>query len=183
MGILDGAAGVIGHGRQGMTAGRDFRIGETILGGGVLALGLFIAAETWRLPLAPSQAAVGPKVFPYIVAAGLIVVGVALLREAFAGPRAHEGDRQLDWFAVALVSAGIVVMVLLIERAGWIISATLLFAAVARAFGSRRILIDVLIGLGLAALTYVAFTYGLDLNLPSGEFMDFFAPADQGAAG
>ena len=68
--------------------------------------GLFIAGQTALLEVGPSQAAVGPRLFPYIVAFGLIAVGVSLLREAVSGHVAHERGFELDWRAVALVPAG-----------------------------------------------------------------------------
>jgi putative tricarboxylic transport membrane protein len=91
-----------------MTTGRSLRLDEMVLVGGVLALDLFIAVETAMLEVAPSQAAVDPKLFPSLVAAGLLLVGAALLREAFFGHIAHEGGFELDWLAAGLVSAGLV---------------------------------------------------------------------------
>lgn len=164
-----------------MTTGRSLRIGEMVLAGVVLALGLFIAIQTARLAVTPSQAAVGPRMFPFLVAAGLIVVGGLLLRQALAGRIAHEGGLELDWTAVALVAAGLVVQILLLEYAGWVIAATLLFVAVARAFGSRRLLLDAAIGLVLAGLAFVVFGYGLDLSLPGGVVAEWLAPAEEAA--
>ncbi len=81
-----------------MTTGRSLRLGEMVLAGGALALGLFIAVETAMLEVAPSQAAVGPRLFPSLVAAGLLLVGVALLaRGLLFGHIAHEGGFELDW--------------------------------------------------------------------------------------
>ena len=160
-----------------MTTGRSLRIGESVLGGLVLALGLFVAVETALIQVAPSQAAVGPRLFPFLIAAGLIVVGALLLRQALFGHIAHEGGVELDWPAAALVCAGLIVQLFLLEWAGWIPATALLFVAVARAFGSRRLLVDALIGLGLASLAFVMFSYGLDLSLPGGVLGDLlFAP-------
>ncbi|HEX6014737.1 MAG TPA: tripartite tricarboxylate transporter TctB family protein [Geminicoccaceae bacterium] len=146
-----------------MTTGRSLRIGEAVLGGGVLALGLFIAVETLQME----------------VAAGLVAVSTALLREAFFGHIAHEGGFELDWRAVALVSGGLIVEMLLVERAGWIVAATILFVLTARAFRSHRLVIDLVLGVGLAALTFVVFSYGLDLTLPTGEVLEqLIAPAE-----
>ena len=163
-----------------MTTGRSLRIGEAVLGGAVLALGLFIGIETALLPVAPSHAAVGPRLFPFLIAAGLIVVALALLREAFFGHIAHEGGWELDWPAVALVSAGLIAEMLLLDWAGWIVAATVLFVLAARAFASRRLLIDAALGLGLAVLTFVVFSYGLDLTLPAGQVAErFLAPEEE----
>jgi putative tricarboxylic transport membrane protein len=163
-----------------MTTVRSLRLGEAILGGGVLALGLFVAIETSRLEVAPSHAAIGPTLFPYLIATGLIVIGALVLREAFFGHVAHErGGFELDWLAVGLVSAGLIVQLLLLETVGWIPATTLLFVAVTRAFGSRRLLTDAVIGLALASLAFVVFNYGLGLDLPVGTVLeDVLAPQD-----
>jgi putative tricarboxylic transport membrane protein len=165
-----------------MTTGRSLRIGEAVLGGGVLALGLFVGIETALLEVAPTHAAVGPRLFPSLVAAGLIAVSLALLREAFLGHVAHEGGWELDWPAVGLVSAALIAEMLLMEPAGWVVAATLLFVGVARAFGSRRLAVAVAVGLALAGLTFAAFNYGLGLGLPGGRIAELIAPSDEDAA-
>lgn len=162
-----------------MTTGRSLRIGEAVLGGGVLALGLFVAVETALIKVGPTHAAIGPRLFPFLVAAGLIAVSLALLREAFVGHVAHEGGFALDWPAVGLASAGLVAEMLLMEPVGWIVAATLLFMGVARAFGSRRLLLDTAVGLVLAGLTFAIFNCGLGLSLPSGQLIEHMtAPAE-----
>ena len=70
-----------------MTTGRSLKIGEAGLGAAVLALGAFIAFETSRAPGA-ANAVIGPALFPFLIATGLVIIGVALLREAFAGDSA-----------------------------------------------------------------------------------------------
>ena len=162
-----------------MTTGRSLRVGEAVLGFGVLGLGLFIAVQTSQMQVAASQAAVGPRLFPFLVAGGLVLVAAALLREAFFGHVAHEGGFELDWLAVLLVSAGLIVQMLLPEWVGWIVAATILFVLTARAFMSRRLVADAALGLGLAALTFVVFSYGLDLSLPAGQLAEqYLLPSD-----
>jgi putative tricarboxylic transport membrane protein len=155
-----------------MTSGRALRLGEAMLGGVVLALGLFILAETARLEVAPTYAAIGPKLFPNLVAAGLIVIGALVLREAFFGHVAHERGFELDWGAPALISAGLVAQMLLVERIGWIPATAILFVAVARAFLSRRPVLDAAIGLALTSLAFVVFNWGLGLSLPTGSLIE-----------
>jgi putative tricarboxylic transport membrane protein len=164
-----------------MTTGRGLRLGEAALGGGVLALGLSVAVQTATLQVAPSNAAIGPRLFPFLVATGLIVVGVALLREALFGHVAHERGFELDWPAVALVSAGLIAQMLLLEAVGWILATALLFVAVARAFGSRRLLLDAAIGLGLASLAFGVFNWGLGLSLPVGTLVERALPGGEDA--
>ena len=161
-----------------MTTGRALRLGESVLGGGVLALGIFLAVETTQLRVGPTHATVGPTLFPYLVAAGLLIIGALLLYQAFFGHVAHERGIELDFAAVGLICVGLVLQILLIERLGWIIATTLLFTIVARAFGSRRLVIDLAIGLALAVLSYAVFNWGLGLSLPYGEVLESLTAGD-----
>lgn len=160
-----------------MTTGRTLRVGETVFGGGLVAMGGLIAVDTMLAPTV-NRGAVGPALFPYVIAGCLILVGLSLLREAMVGKVAHSQGLELDGGAVALVSAGLVIQFLTLEFLGWIPSATVLFMAVARAFGERRHGVTLMIGLALTAGCLVIFNYGLGLNLPVGSIADWFAPAD-----
>ena len=159
-----------------MTTGWGLRIGEAVLGGVVLGLGLFIAIETSLMEVAASNAAIGPRLFPFLIAFGLLAVGVAVLWQAFFGHIAHERGFELDWRAVALVSGGLILQMLLVESLGWIIATTLLFLAATLAFRERRVLISIAIGLALTCLTYWVFNYGLGLSLPIGTTIEELLP-------
>lgn len=162
-----------------MTAGWGLRLGEGALGGFLLALGLFIATQIAGMEVAASTAAVGPKMFPFIVAGGLILIGLLVLREAAFGHVPHEGGLEIWWPAVAIISVGLIAEMLLIEKAGWIVAAAVLFVLVARAFGSRRLVTDAVIGLALSSLTFVVFNYGLDLGLPAGAIGDLLSGSEE----
>ena len=160
-----------------MTTGWGLRIGEAVLGGVVLGLGLFVAIETSLMEVAASNAAIGPRLFPFLIAFGLLAVGVAVLWQAFFGHIAHERGFELDWLAVALVSGGLLLQMFLVESLGWIIATTLLFLAATLAFRERRVLISIAIGLVLTCLTYWVFNYGLGLSLPIGTTIEELLPS------
>jgi putative tricarboxylic transport membrane protein len=160
-----------------MTSGWGLRIGEAVLGAVVLGLGLFIATETSLMEVAASNAAIGPRLFPFLVAAGLLAVGAAVLWQAFFGHIAHERGFELDWRAVALVAGGLLLQIFLIESLGWIIASTLMFLAATLAFRERRVVISIAIGLVLTGLTYWVFNYGLGLSLPIGTTIEELLPA------
>ena len=156
-----------------MTSGRSLRIGEAMLAVGVLILGVLIAFETMRSATSVGTV-VGPALFPYLIAGGLVLVGLALLRQAVAGHIAHEGGVELDGVAIVLVSVGLIIQILLLETLGWIPASTILFMVVARAFGSRKLVVDAILGLALTSLSFGLFNYGLDLNLPVGSVFERF---------
>ena len=160
-----------------MTTGRSLRIGEAILGTVVLGLGLFVAIETAMLQVAPSNAAIGPRLFPPLIALGLLLVGAAVLWQAFMGHIAHERGFELDWLAVVLVLAGLLLQMFFVESLGWIIATTLLFLAGTFAFRERRVVISLAIGLVLAGLTFWIFNYGLGLSLPVGTTIEELLPS------
>ena len=74
----------------------------------------------------------------------------------------------MDWPAFAWVTGGIFAYGLLVERLGFVPSSVLLFIAVARSFGSRRWVLNAVVGLVLAAFIFAVFNYGLGLTLPPG---------------
>ncbi len=92
-----------------MTTGSSLRVGETILGGGVLALGLFIAIETAQMTVAtgPGRGRAAPVPVPGGDGTARGGVGLCCARRLF-GHIAHEGGFELDWRAVALVAGGLV---------------------------------------------------------------------------
>jgi putative tricarboxylic transport membrane protein len=147
---------------------RGLRLGEALLAAFILLLGIFVAVETAMLRGGPGYAAIGPKLFPWLVAAGLLLVGIALLREASTGAVAQPAGFELDLPPPLIVTVGLVLQMVLMKPAGFVIATAVLFAAVAYALGSRRVLLNLVVGLVLCAVTYVAFTRGLGLVLPAG---------------
>ena len=147
---------------------RGLRLGEALLAGFILLLGVFVGVETATLRTGPGYAAIGPKLFPWLVAVGLLVVGIALLREARAGAVAQPIGFDVDLPPIAAVTVGLVLQMILMRPAGFVIATTVLFLAVTYALGSRRFLLNAAVGLVLCAVTYVAFTRGLGLVLPAG---------------
>ena len=81
---------------------------------------------------------------------------------------------ELDGIAVVLVSVGLIIQIFLLETLGWIPASTILFMVVARAFGSRRLVMDAVLGVALTGLSFGLFNYGLDLNLPVGSVFERF---------
>ena len=149
--------------------------GDLVIALGTLALGIYFVIGAFNIRVLSSYARVGPRFFPFLVAAGLLFCGALLLVGALRGERAlPEGGEDVDvtapadWRAVLILSAALLADVLLIERLGFVLASSLLFWGVAFGFGSRRYLRDALVGLILAAVVYGVFTRLLDLNLPAG---------------
>ena len=69
---------------------------------------------------------------------------------------------------VARVAVGLVAFVTLLNLAGFVAAGTVLFTCTASAFGGRRWLRDILLGILICETVYITFTYGLGVSLPTG---------------
>ena len=147
--------------------------GQLAVAAGVAALGAVVLWGSFHLPTGGGYAQVGPGVVPRIVGVGLLLVGALLVREALAGgfrglDEAEERRLGMDWAAFAWITAGIIAYGLAIVRAGFVLSSIALFVLVARGFGSRRWLMNTVIGALLASAIFALFNSGLGLTLPAG---------------
>jgi putative tricarboxylic transport membrane protein len=164
-----------------------------------LAIALFGAWFLWQgtlLRAGPGYAAIGPRVFPLIVGAGLLGSGLAILLGALAAPRermapAPAGERasggpdraagraaeagpaeepayETDWRTLLGVAALLAAYVLLFRPLGFILTSAAFLPAGARILGSDLWRRDLLAGVLLSVATYAVFTFLLGLELPAG---------------
>jgi len=142
------------------------------------AFGRFIAEETRRV--APIVASAGRQAttdwFELFVLAGFGLALVVVVGQAYRRVAAPSTDQPRPSAAAAengpvvLLAAALLLNAVLIQWTGFIIAATIMFALTARAFGSRRVVRDVVIALVLSAVVQIAFTRGLGVALPLGVF-------------
>lgn len=152
------------------------RPAEAALSLGVLALGVAAAVVTAQLPSEGGYAGIGPNFFPAVASAGLMLLGAWLSFEAFAGgwrampPENAEARGEHAFHAAGFlwISAGLFAHMALIGWAGFVIAAVVLFAAVARGFGSRRPGRDLALGVILSVAIFLFFVRLLNVNLPAG---------------
>lgn len=146
--------------------------GELLVSIGLAALGIFVIAGTQDIAALGGYSQVGPRAFPYMIGAGLVIFGGMLCWQALRGGwrnvPADETQNDADWVAFALLSAAVILHMASIGWAGFVLASTFLFTLVARAFGSRRPFHNIVVGLLLSTAAFFIFTRGLGLNLPSG---------------
>jgi putative tricarboxylic transport membrane protein len=107
---------------------------------------------------------VGPRVFPYLIGTGMVVLALLLALATFRGdlPEAEEGEdvdltTPADWVTVAKLVGVLVLNLLLVNVLGWAITGALLFAGAAWSLGSRTVLRDLLVGTVLAVASWYGF--------------------------
>ena len=157
-----------------MTTAQRVHVGEVLISLGLIALGTFIVYETQTIAETQGYAQIGPRLFPYLIGAGLAICGAVLAWQAFSGGWHHvpldEAHDEPDWVAFGIISAGVILHMIIIGWAGFIIASTALFVMVARGFGSKRIVRDAIIAVVLATVVFIIFTLALGLALPKGPF-------------
>jgi putative tricarboxylic transport membrane protein len=143
--------------------------GDLAISVGVVVMGLIAAWQTTLIQTS-AYAQVGPRAFAWATSCMLIVMGLFLVKDAVMGGWSHETEEfgEVDWQGGLWMVGGLVVNVALIEFIGFILASTLLFIFTARAFGSRSLVRDTLIGLTLTVVAYVGFDRVLGYKIGTG---------------
>lgn len=139
----------------------------------VLGLGLVTAWQAAVIPVTPLYAQVGPKAVPFVVAAVLIVLGGLLVAVALRGGWSQDLEELetapgVNWQSLGLLMAGLLANLALIGPFGFTVAATVQFALVAAAFGSRNHLLNLGIAFVVALGAYAMFVKLLGVNIGAG---------------
>lgn len=154
----------------------------------VIGIGLVIGTLTMQVPATATTP--GPKVFPTIVAVGMLVLAVLLAIDVWRKPEpvsvevvqaAEPGDLDDDpdgtatelrptsnKRALAGALGTVVVFIAALTPLGWLLAGALLFWGIARSLGSQRPIFDIVLSLAISSIVQLAFSAGLGLNLPPG---------------
>jgi putative tricarboxylic transport membrane protein len=151
---------------------RAFANKDTAFGGFVLLLGLAVAWGASQITVGFSFDPVGPRLFPMLIAVGMVLTGAAILLSGLSTqPVAESGEEAgspYEWTPIVLISVGLLIQIFFIDTLGWIPVATIAFVLGCWAFDHRRIALNLAIGFALSSAAFIAFNFGLDLKLPTG---------------
>ena len=155
------------------------KLEQSLVGAGVLVLGLLLMAGAAQVSSEAGYSGVGPNFLPWVVGAMLALCGAWLAWESFSGGfRAlgePSGAENGHWPGFAFVSAGLLANAALITTIGFILSCTLCFVIAVRGFKSaegrldwslRGLVADAAIGFAISAPVFWMFTQFLAINLP-----------------
>jgi putative tricarboxylic transport membrane protein len=113
-----------------------------------------------------AYARIGPRAFPYAIAAGLVLLGLCTAFEGFRGP--PEPRERQDLMPMTWIIGGLIVQLALLRYAGFAIATGAVFAATARAFGRGPLWFTYAFGLVMSLAIWLFFSRGLQLTLPAG---------------
>jgi putative tricarboxylic transport membrane protein len=143
-------------------------IPEAALGAFAIVLGAYVAFDASGYHDGSTYDGLGPSLLPYIIAAGLTLTGLPILVRALRSRGRAEPIEQIDWVPILLITLGLIMPIAFILLLGWIPVIAVVFALGARAFGSRRTILDLGLGVTFGIVTFVIFNYGLGMHLPRG---------------
>jgi putative tricarboxylic transport membrane protein len=138
----------------------------------VMALGAFWFYGATLLPQTAAYAKIGPGLYLTIAGIGLMVLGVLLGFQIARGATFNSQDSEdamadapAHWPSFFTAVAGAAVPLYTMQRFGFVLTAALMFALITRAFGSRKLLLDIAIGAAVAAVSWYGFRLlGVDLG-------------------
>src|SRR5690606_3464713 len=148
------------------------RKGPWWLGLAVILMGAVCLYASTELAATAQYAAIGPGMFVTLVGLGLVVLGILLLVQIARGevfePEEAENaavGQPMDKRAFFTALIAVILPALAIRGLGLPATAMLSFMLVARAFGSRRLVSDLIVGFVIGALCWLLFGWlGLQLG-------------------
>jgi putative tricarboxylic transport membrane protein len=162
-----------------MTQTSDSSLAQTLVGAGVVLIGIALAAGAVSIPSAAGYGGIGPNFLPWLIAVVLALCGALIIREArtggFRNMEPPSGADRGNWAAAAWVSAGLLANAALITTIGFILSCTLCYLLAVQGLRSasgqrigrpRTLAVDLITGLAISAPVFWTFTQFLAINLP-----------------
>ena len=156
--------------------------GELVFAGSLFLVSLIVFWDTHRLILPTNNTVVSPRTFPYAVATLLALAAIGVIVEVLRGnvavPEGADPNstfERADYRTMFIIVAAIGLHGFLLERTGYIISATISFWGVAYAFGAKKMARLGLISLIFAAIVYFSFTNLLGIQLPKWILENFIS--------
>ncbi|MCP3425581.1 tripartite tricarboxylate transporter TctB family protein [Rothia sp. AR01] len=149
--------------------------GALVIAALILLLAVYLTVGLITMDVPDSAQPPGPRFYPLILTVGAYLLAALLALGALRGgspsARTSAGARGAptgDTRALLLAIGAFLAFIVILVPLGWLLSATLLFWAIAASIGSTRKLFDLGVSLVVSAAVQVAFSLGLGLNLPPG---------------
>ena len=145
--------------------------GPVVVGATMLVIGGVALKETLAIR-GEGFAPEGPRIFPLILTIAWTALSVAYLaQQARAMLRARGSlpaerfDNRLELVVLVALMVGYAYVLVPL---GYVVTTSIFFVAAARAMGSRLLVRDIVVGIGLSLGVYLLFTGALGVSLPPG---------------
>lgn len=152
------------------------RWSELLVAAGFIIIGIIVLVETQDIRVTRS-ATVSPRIIPQIVGAGILIIGAWYVFDIIRKPHDISGgedsedvdiDAPTDWRTLILIAIALTVFAFIVEPLGFSLASAVMFTLTSFAMGSKRHLLNALIGLVLGVLVFLIFDTWLGVRLPVG---------------
>lgn len=150
---------------SGLNSGRRPNWAAFTIALGLGAFGGLLLFDAAFLRVGGGYAGVGPAAMPRLVGSGLVLLAVLTAITGFRGGPQPVPKQKLG--PVAWICSGLLLQILLLKPLGFSLTAAMLFAFTAAAFGKRNLAFTLPLGLVFAVSIYAVFDKVLKLNLPA----------------
>jgi putative tricarboxylic transport membrane protein len=164
--------------RGGRPASPSF-LAPRVAAGLLIAGGLFLLYHAFQIGSVRGYSVVGPSIMPIVVSLGILALGILLALRTTAWPdrdlgrSVAEEEVATHWPTTGLLAALLVAYAFALAPLGYIVATALLLPVSARLLGSRHLVRDVAIGIGLSIVVFIGFTRFLTIRLPEGILAPF----------
>lgn len=140
----------------------------------LLVFGLIALYQVFQIRQGAGYSVVGTVFFPMIVVLGLLALSLILLLRTTILPDndlaelAATEEAATHWPTVGLAALALTAYALALKPLGYIVATSLFFPGIARILNSRQPVRNLIIGVVLSIVIYVAFTRFLGVRLPAG---------------
>jgi putative tricarboxylic transport membrane protein len=147
--------------------------------GSLFLLGALVFWDTWHTELPQLNLTISPRLFPFAISGLLMALSIALfisvLRGNVATPEGADPNspiQKTDFKTFGIVLASLLAYLVLIERGGFIIAASITFFGVTVVFDNKKHGRAAIFGTIFITIVYLSFTRFLNVQLPAGIFKD-----------
>ena len=149
------------------------RRGTRVIAAAFLLLGLYVASQGPRYGLMSASAGAGPGMLPLLAGLGMLAASIGILVSS-SGERVdllpEKIPERSGMVRMAAVVLGLIAVILVMERLGYIITMFVFLISTMWLLGRRDLLLVVTVALGGSLGVYWIFTQKLSVALPRGIF-------------
>jgi putative tricarboxylic transport membrane protein len=147
--------------------------GPFAFGAGIVLVSGVLLSQVFAIETDEGFSPQGPRFLPLVVIGLMLVLGLVYLAQQVVAVR-RGGSLPAEPFshlpAAAALVAILVVYAFVLGPVGYVPATAVFFVAAARTMGSRHLVRDIVVGVGLSLLVYLTFTRALGVFLPQGVF-------------
>lgn len=156
------------------------RWSELLIAAGLIIIGIVILIYSRDIRVIAS-ATVSPRIIPQIVGVGTILAGVWYVIDIVRSPHQITGgedsedvdiDAPTDWRALIIIGVALTIFAFIVETVGFALAAAVMFFLTSYAMGSKKYVMNLLIGLALGVVVFIVFDTWLGVRLPAGWLED-----------